>query len=319
MDFYLQTPPVDPGVVQDFHSVQWFPLQSLLDNYNNRVKNELHLPAQFQLEKSPSILDLENGVHHSLPLEPVEHWDAYVSFRGQEKPWADVQVNYQLSVRTLSDNLDAWIRSWSSIWAQSVVVRDQDNRHSVQGLDSDIGDARDTPTKDIYRTQTYAAMWRRAKDQVDAHFKIPTSAGLVTPLIRGLLTYLLVASSVSISTDDASTSKNLFPQLPKTSPVSIAREILALHRLVHPATALTAPLAPFYAQLAQLEGPPVGPPIVTMPRGATAAPLPVDRARLIALEELRRYTSLTGPPRQPTHNTSGDHHPAVETFRSLFP
>ncbi|KAK0625880.1 hypothetical protein B0T14DRAFT_577070 [Immersiella caudata] len=299
----LQTPAVDSHALRDegeHKGFWWFPLQTLVEEYNRRVHGELHLEPRFerfQLTKSPSILQFENGVHPR-GLDPVTNtpvrWDAYVSFWGGDKRWADVQVNYQLNVRTLSSNLDDWIASWSSIWAESVSLRLREaiGFRAVR-LDSPIGDVRPAPTIEMYRSQTYAAMWRRAREQVDAHFIIPSSAGTMTALIKGLLTYLLVASSITIAANGNSTQKNSFPQLPKTSPVSIAREIVRLR----PA------LAPFFAQLAQLPvippavppPPAPGPPVVITPPGAPAALLPVERARLIAIDRLRHRASLTGP------------------------
>jgi hypothetical protein len=68
-------------------------------------------------------------------------------------------------------------------------------------------------------------MWRLAKAHAHQHFAPPANVGTATPLVLALITYVLVANSITITAVGNATSKNSFPQLPKTSPASIARAI----------------------------------------------------------------------------------------------
>jgi hypothetical protein len=238
MDHFANNNPVVPGEIQDV-GFKWYPLQAVLDDYNNKIQalaaRPGFVPNRFKFVKSAGILALENGTHASSPHQ----WDAYFRCSSAvENRWCDVQVNYQMSLRTLYTNLDDWIAIWDSIWAYETIVGH---------LDPNVGDIKQVGFPDMYKIQAYAAMWRLAKAKVDVDFNPPAGVGTSTALVKGLITYLLVASSITAGQPGHDTSKNSYPQLPKTSPASIAREIEALQ----PAA------APYFAQLATVNGPSV--------------------------------------------------------------
>jgi hypothetical protein len=170
------------------------------------------VPDRFKLIKSPRLVALEGGTH---PSYNGQNWDAYVSFHPGFF-YCSVQVNYQIGLRALYDRMPSWTAAWSSMWA---------TRTSGGPLDPDVGDIRSVGLFDMYKSQTYAAMWRMAKAKVEEHFE--GNAGVGHDLLKALITYLLVCCSINVP-NDVDFIKNNFPQLPKTSPASIARAIEAL-------------------------------------------------------------------------------------------
>jgi hypothetical protein len=221
MDDYRPNNIADPNAIQD-GPIRWYPLQTFLNLYNLKVQNlparPGFVPDRFKLTKSSSILDLENGVH---VFSPGHHWDAYITCSNNPlDTWCDVQVNYQMNLRTLDTNLYAWIGTWDSMWTAQTL--------HYGPLDPNIGDMKNVPTPDIYRVQAYAAMWRLARAHAHLHFAPPVAVGMASPLVYALITYVLVANSITIGGLGNASAKNSFPQLPKTSPASIARVIEAM-------------------------------------------------------------------------------------------
>lgn len=199
----------------------WVPIQSFLDVYNNHIDKLAAEPkfeaSKFKLVKSRALVDHEEGVSKHKPAQGGQ-WDAFVSFHGSGH--CDVQVNYQLGIRNLFDNVEAWIKAWSSVWMVSLT-------DDYRNLDGDIGEQRNTPLFEVYATQIYAAMWRLAKAKVSEIF---TENLPGTELVKALCAYLLVCGSVDLpQLSGVATVKNVFPQLPKTSPASVAGAIELLY------------------------------------------------------------------------------------------
>src|SRR3954471_18908083 len=104
---HFATNPVVAGEIQDAAGYKWYPIQELLNNYNNRVQalpaRPGFVPNRFKFVKSAGMTSLENGTH----ANALGHnWDAYFRCNGADNRWCDVQVNYQIGLRTLYDNLD---------------------------------------------------------------------------------------------------------------------------------------------------------------------------------------------------------------------
>jgi len=201
---------------------------------------------RFKLAKSQELVDFENG---NYPGFIGGQWDAFVSSKPQDEHWCDVQVNYQIGLRALYNNLDDWVNAWSSQWISFFTA----NRMVV---DPNVDDTRAVANEEPYRIQFYAAMWRRAKQLVEANFlNIPVAhwnaLGMGNSLVKALITYVLVCSSVTnpLGAGGLTTSKNRYPQLCKTSPQSIKEKIDAIpvngtaaiwNALTQPATAYLA-------------------------------------------------------------------------------
>lgn len=109
-----------------------------------------------------------------------------------------------------------------------------------------IGDTGKVFVSEPYKIQAYAAMWRLAKARVEdlQYFHPPATIGMATPLVKALMTYIIACGSITIAPVGNGSSKNCFPQLPKTSPASIARAIAGLE----PAA------LPYFAQLVTAGG-----------------------------------------------------------------
>ncbi|KAL9110638.1 MAG: hypothetical protein Q9227_004815 [Pyrenula ochraceoflavens] len=256
---------VVPTMIQD-NGFRWYPLQSFLNDYNTNIANMVAAPDTFKLAKSQAIQDFENGNHAGFI---GQNWDAYITCTAGNQDinkWCDVQVNYQFNVRSLYSDTEAWINTWNSIWAQRTESGD---------LDPPVGDTGRAPFSEMYRNQAYAAMWRLAKDKVDqiaSPLSTPANVGPQSALAKALIMYVLVTGSVTNVAEGNASSKNAYPQLPKTSPASIARQIETLQ----PNTIT------FFTRLAQ---PPPPPPRVE-PR------LPVEEAQAFSLEYLRNKARL---------------------------
>jgi hypothetical protein len=160
MDEYRLNNIFDANAIQD-GPIRWYPLQRFLDSYNQKVQN---LPLRggfvrdrFKLIKSASIRDLENGLH---PFSLGHQWEAHINCRFEDTHrWCDVQVNYQMSLRTLETNLDGWIAIWDSMWAAPVTNSPLDDRLP----DPKIGDNKRIPVAELYKVQAMlrCGAWRK--------------------------------------------------------------------------------------------------------------------------------------------------------------
>ena len=209
---------------------RWYPMQDFVAAYNAKVQG---LPARDGLEKtrfemkvSASITALAGGTYNDPDYgdQTGVHWDAYITTwtdpNNTSNKWCDVQVNYQMDLKNLFDNTDLWINSWASSWAYKLNV-------GGNVLDPDIGNTRVTADIEVYKTQTYAALWRAARVQVLGTWNVPDVAAQAKSMIQALVMYVLAVGAIT-SVAAGSTNKNSYPQLPKTSPASIASQIAAL-------------------------------------------------------------------------------------------
>jgi hypothetical protein len=136
--------------------------------------------------------------------------------------------NYQMDMQNMYENLDNWLELWGSIWMHEY----PDNRAYYQQLDPDNGTRtiRRTPAMDVYRIQTYMALWRAAKAAAGTMMS-KTYPNLIPdvckPSLGPLIAYLLVAGAINFAEVGSGSAKNSFAQLPKTSPSSILRQINA--------------------------------------------------------------------------------------------
>ncbi|KAK3312517.1 hypothetical protein B0H66DRAFT_400255 [Apodospora peruviana] len=247
--------PADP--VQPFletgSNVTWIPIQAFVNVYNAKLAALALAPAginglpvgvnidRFKLAKSQELLSFENRTR---PGYLGETWDAFVCFRGADRDqWADVQVNYQLGLRSLHDNLNLWVDSWNSEWITALSL-------ARIPVDPPIGDIKPVALGEPDRVQYFAAMWKRAKQLMDADFlggQLGNAAwnglGVVnSSLMKALIMYVLVCSSITnpLGQTETTTSKNRYPQLCKTSPQSIKAAINLLFPAVPPAPSRAA-------------------------------------------------------------------------------
>jgi hypothetical protein len=182
--------------------------------YNKRIRRiarnktshlEPSLTNKLKLEKSLAILGLEDGSYPD-PRYRTQHWDAYIRVHSEvERRWCDVQVNYQVNLGTLRNNIDAWIMLWDSMCAPFVI-----SNGVLVPSDLDIGSKILVPPLEIQRIQVYAAMWRLARHCAEQFTpEVAFKAATQTPLVLALITYVLVASAVTITSVRSST-KNSF-------------------------------------------------------------------------------------------------------------
>ena len=218
IDDYVAKNPANPKCFSDENlkandnqPMRWNTLESFIDSYNPLV------PDRFKVTKSTAILAFEAGTHAKAN---GHHWEAYVVCPPSAALFCDVQVTYQLPLRSLYTDTDVWISTWNSIWATKYSA-------AALALDPAVGDNGNTPFQEPYRVQTYAAMWRQARSLVNTYYPATIAAPNDT-LVKALLMYVLVAVSVTNLSSTSASLKNAYPQLPKTSPASIARQIVAI-------------------------------------------------------------------------------------------
>ena len=103
LDYFINDNPKLPEQIQDV-GFRWYRLDHLLDEYNRRVQQlspelgEAFWPNRFKLKTSADIRDLEL-VDPNDPVSPG--WCAYFRCRGGDDKFCDVQVDYQMSLRSL--------------------------------------------------------------------------------------------------------------------------------------------------------------------------------------------------------------------------
>lgn len=213
--------PGRPRAIPDGQA-QWYPLFDFVDLYNQRV--DLLKPrngfdkSKFKLKPSMDVVGLASGTFKG---QVGQKWDAIIStnhpmVKPSSPPFCDIQINYQIDLEWLDQNTDTWIGLWNSMWATKIIT-------GGDTLDPNVGLTQTTSLTEVYRTQIFAALWRAAKAKATTLTAAVPPAAL--PAIRGLITYLVAAGSVSVEEAGGSTSKNSFPQLPKTSPASVAKLI----------------------------------------------------------------------------------------------
>lgn len=213
------------GAIADGQS-QWYPLVDFVDLYNQRIDvlkpREGFDKTKFKLKISMDLVSLAAG---TFPGKVGQSWDAIISTNHPmvnplSEPYCDIQINYQVDLEWLDQHTDDWMGLWNSMWATKIMT-------GGTTLDPNIGLPQTTPSMEVYRTQLFAALWRAAKAKADPITAATPAAAL--PMVRALITYLIAAGSVSVQAAGGSSSKNSFPQLPKTSPASIARLIAQIH------------------------------------------------------------------------------------------
>jgi hypothetical protein len=127
------------------------------------------------------------------------------------------------------NDLDGWRDTWGSTWLFEFGTPDD----QIRKLDPPNGLERwrNPVQDDAYRTQTYKAIWTTAKlaamDLV-AHLDMSSLPPVGQQILTSLIVYLFVTGAVNFQAGGTSTRKNYLPQLPKTSPASIARTIAAM-------------------------------------------------------------------------------------------
>ena len=216
------------GAIADPNSrCQWFPLDTFVNEYNRRVDKmkdrEGFDKSKFKFKNSTDVRNLAVG---EFVGQWAKNWEGLISTNHESLnpmngPWCDIQINYQVDLEWLYEQSEDWIGLWNSMWA---------NKYSASApeFDPKIGHPRVTPLTEIVRTQVFAALWRSSKvmaEQLTAD--IASSPAL--PKVRALVTYLMAAGAINVESVGGSTPKNSFPQLPKTSPASIARLIAQIH------------------------------------------------------------------------------------------
>ena len=204
-------------------NVQWYPIADFLTEYNRRVDNLAAASeidkTKFKLKSSPGIKALGEGTFAG---KLNEHWDAYISTNAQStiklERFCDIQLNYQVDLEWLDVGTDNWIGLWNSMWANKVSI-------GAPELDPNIGVSQITSSTEVYRTQIFAALWRAAKADAEKRIQGKNVPRNAESAVTALVTYVLATGAISVEEAGGSTPKNSFPQLPKTSPASIARQI----------------------------------------------------------------------------------------------
>ena len=94
-------------------------------------------------------------------------------------------------------------------------------------VDEATGVIRRAPGPDIYRTQIGVALWKAAHQVANTY--VTSTADLnqlpheIKPFLVAIVTFVFAANSVRFEQNDATSAKNYFPQLLKTSPCSVFR------------------------------------------------------------------------------------------------
>ena len=261
-NFSSATFPLDSDLVVASPKIdRWFPLDDFVAAYNATV-DAIQAPNGFQRNKfkfrvSDRLQSLAAG---TAPGEGGTHWTPLVAIaRGFDtitrpadaahpQPWGypvpsgapimycDVQLTYDTDLESLWTNMANWQNMWASTWL--VQFRDGDINAR---LDAPNGLERwkNVPTNDIYSTQTYKALWSTARIAATSYVStldmtnLPAN-GTGQPILKALIAYLFVGGAVNYQVGNTSTAKNYFPQLPKTSPASIARALSAMFPLFTP-------------------------------------------------------------------------------------
>jgi hypothetical protein len=206
---------------------RWYSVDTFITKYNARVETLVAPPGitknKFKFQLSTDMKSLADG---SSSTEPGRHWEAY--FTVGSRRFCDVQLTYQMDMQNMYENMDNWLVLWGSIWMHEY----RDNVGVDQQLDPDNGTRtiRRTPEMDVYRTQTYMALWRAAKAAAGTMMS-KTYPNMIPDACKQslgpLITYLLVAGAINFAEVGSGSAKNSFAQLPKTSPSSILRQINA--------------------------------------------------------------------------------------------
>lgn len=231
---------------------RWIPLAEFVAAYNSAV-DAIQAPDGFARDKfkfriSDRLQDLAAGTATGeigprwTPIVAIERgFDIVVKppTPAYNQPWGhpvpanspvlycDVQLTYDMDLRSLFTDMADWQAMWASTW----VYQFSDGVVDVK-LDSTNGLQRwkKVPTTDIYSTQLCKSLWTTAALAADFHVNsidlthLP-AGGTGRPLLKALVTYLFVAGASTYPEGNTSTAKNSFPQLPKTSPASIARAL----------------------------------------------------------------------------------------------
>ena len=194
---------------------RWYPLAQFINRYNAKIPATMG--DRFKFQPSQPIQDLAAGIHAAYPGQ----WEAFVCV-DRAALFSSVQVNYQIGLGALCRRIPAWTAAWSSMWATTT---------RAGPLDPAVGDIREVPLRDLYRSQVYAALWRKAKFQVDDWWAariwtVQRPQPAQPELVKALFVYLTVCLAINVPDDEF--GKNNFPQLVKTSPAAVVEALVTL-------------------------------------------------------------------------------------------